>query len=80
MKTIKYKIFVAHIDGENILLDKEIYCKNQEIFDLNYSLAENEAVGDIIVEGEFEIEEPTQLDTLEAKLAYVEMMTGLLEV
>ena len=78
MKFIKYKICVAHIDGEDILLDKEINCKTQEIFDLNYPLAENEAVGDIVIEGEFEIEQPTQLDTVEAQITYTAMMTGTL--
>ena len=77
MKFIKYKFLVA--DG--ILLDKCIECKTKDAFDVNYPLAEKEAVGEIVVEGEFENEKPTQLDVIEAQVTYTAMMTDtLLEV
>ena len=47
---------------EQILQDAYIECKTQAIFDANYPIAEKEAVGEIIVEGEFDSEpvaEPT---------------------
>jgi hypothetical protein len=88
-KVIKYKFLSAEINHsteenpiiEQILSDAEIVCETQEIFDANYPMAESEAVGDIIVEGEFEQEQPTQLDVIEAQVAYTAMMTDtLLEV
>jgi hypothetical protein len=86
MKTIKYKFLVAEINRgteekpniEKILLDKAIECKNQAVYDANYPIAEKEAVGEIIVEGDFEAEKPTQLDAIEAQVAYTAMMTDTL--
>lgn len=88
-KVIKYKFLAAEINHgteenpniEKILLDKATTCKTKAVFDANYPIAEKEAVGEIIVEGEFETEEPTQLDAIEAQVAFTAMMTGtLLEV
>ena len=63
-KFIKYKFLSAEInhgteetpDIEQILLDVEIKCPTQASYDANYPIAEKEAVGEIIVEGEFEPE------------------------
>ena len=74
-KIIKYKF----LSGED-LLDVSIECKTQVDFDTNYPIAENEAVGEIIVEGEFDKSIPTEAEALDARLTYIEMMTGLLEV
>lgn len=89
MKFIKYKFLSAEINHgteenpniEQILLDKSICCRTQAEFDANYPIAEKEAIGEIIVEGKFETEKPTQLDAIEAQVTYTAMMTDtLLEV
>lgn len=91
MKIIKYKFLSAEInhgteenpDIEQTILSAKIECKTQAQFDANYSIAEKEAVGEIIVEGEFDevLNEPTQLDIIEAQVTYTAMMTDtLLEV
>lgn len=88
-KVIKYKFLSAEINHgteenpsvEKILSDAEIACETQEEYDANYPIAEKEAVGEIVVVGEFEQEQPTQLDIIEAQVAYTAMMTDtLLEV
>lgn len=90
MKVIKYKI-CNHInygtkenpDVKQIIIDALIECKTQADFDANYPIAEKEAVGEIIVEGEFDkIPEstPTQLDRVESQIAYLAMMTGYTEI
>jgi hypothetical protein len=87
-KIIKYKFLSCEINHgteknpniEQVFLDKEIHCDIQAIFDANYPIAEKEAVGEIIVEGEFDEPIPTDAEALDARLTYVEMMTGLLEV
>ena len=88
-KIIKYKFLSAEInhgteespDVEQILVDKTIECKTQVDYDANYPIAEKEAVGEITVEGEFEAEQPSQLDRIEAQTTYTAMMTDtLLEV
>lgn len=64
MKTIKYKVLQSTInhgteenpDIEQIILDVEIKCPTQASYDANYPIAEKEAVGEIIVEGEFDPE------------------------
>lgn len=53
-KIIKYKFKCNGNDDD--LNDKIIKCKTQAIFDANYPIAEKEAVGEIIVEGEFDPE------------------------
>ena len=89
MKTIQYKFLSCEINHgteenpnvEQVLLEKTMFCKNQAEFDESYPIAEKEAVGEIIVDGEFEVEQPPQLDIVEAQVAYTAMMTDtLLEV
>lgn len=53
-------------------------CPTQAIFDTNYSIAKEKAIGEIIIEGEFDVEEPTQLDIIEAQVTYTAMMTDTL--
>lgn len=75
-KIIKYEILC----GEKTLPVK-LECKTQADFDGNYPIAEKEAVGEIMIEGEFETEQPTHWDMLEAQVTYTAMMTDtLLEV
>ena len=85
-KIIKYQFLAGEInhgteenpDIEQILQDAEIVCPIQEVFDINYPIAEKEAVGEIEIEGEFDEEIPSQLDTIEAQVAYTAMMTETL--
>jgi hypothetical protein len=76
-KIISYKIQ----SGEE-QLPASIKCKTQADFDANYPIVEKEAVpGTISADGEFETEQPTQLDRIEAQTTYTAMMTDtLLEV
>lgn len=88
MKIIKYTVLQSSInhgtkenpDIEQIILDAEIHCSTQEQFDANYPIAAKKAVGEIIVEGEFDdvTLEPTQLDRIEAQVAYNSIMLGTL--
>ena len=81
MKFIKYKMLSYKTETEQIFMDVSIACKTQAEFDANYPIAEKEAIGEIIVDGEFEVEKPTQMDAIEAQVAYTAMMTDtLLEV
>lgn len=88
-KILSYKILSAKkqsdteesFNNDLCLLPKIIKCKTQADFDANYPLAEREAIGEITVEGEFEADEPTQMDRIEAQVTYTAMMTDtLLEV
>ena len=83
-KLIKYRILSANSsepDKELGFAEKSIECKTQADFDANYPIAEREAIGEITVDGEFEAEQPTQLDRIEAQVTYTAMMTDtLLEV
>ena len=67
-KVIKYNFLSCEInrgteekpDIEQVFLDKRAYCKTQSDFDINYPIAEKEAVPDSIdVSGEFEPEQDT---------------------
>lgn len=92
MKKLVYKIEgytdvynpdAEKVEQKEILATVTVECKTQADFDANYPIAEKEAVGEIIVEGEFEevLNEPTQLDIIEAQVTYTAMMTDtLLEV
>lgn len=89
MKIIRYQIMTEVNRGteespiiELIIQTAEIACPTQAAFDANYPIAEKEAVGEIIVEGEFdeEVIEPTQLDRVESQVAYLAMMTGYEEI
>lgn len=91
MKIIKYKLMTEvkntylDMDGKEteevtqIFSDVEIRC-TAENFDANYAIAEKETYGEITVEddGEEEVSEPTQLDIIEAQVAYTAMMTDTL--
>ena len=90
-KIIKYDFLSCEInhgteeepDIEQIICPAEIKCATEAEFEANLIVAQNEAYGDISVEGEFEEEstEPTQLDIIEAQVTYTAMMTDtLLEV
>ena len=90
-KIISYKFLTAEVNHgteeepkiEQILLNASIKCETQAQFDANYPIVEKEAIpGSIEITGEFdgESETPSDLDKLDARLTYVEMMTGLLEV
>ena len=83
MKLIKYKYLSGEINigteetpnMEQVFSDKEIYCPTEEIFHANYPIAEKEAVGEIVVEGEFDPEpEPVETtdDVLNALLGVYE--------
>lgn len=82
MKLIKYQFLSAEINHgtdeepniEQLLLDKEIECDTQADFDANYPIAEKEAVGEIIVDGEFDPEpvaEPTADEVLNVLLGVI---------
>lgn len=83
-KIIKYRILSANGSESGTELgffEKTIECKTQADYDANYPIAEREAIGEITVEGEFEAEQPTQMDRFEAQLTYTALMTDtLLEV
>lgn len=68
MKTIKYHFLSCEIhhgtEVEQVLLEKTMFCKNQREFDECYPTAKLEAVDEIIVEGEFEPEVPTDKDRI----------------
>lgn len=63
-KVIKYKFLSCEVnhgteenpDIEQIILDAELTCPTQAIYDANYPIAEREAYGEITVEGEFDPE------------------------
>lgn len=61
-KIIKYKFLSCEVnhgteetpDIEQIIFDVRIPCPTQADYDINYPIAEKEAMGEIIVEGEFD--------------------------
>lgn len=86
MKLIKYRMLQATVIDGIELPKSEEYMSSITIpwSEANEALAKAEAY-----KGEYEIfendipeptEQPTELDRLDARLAYVEMMAGLLEV
>jgi hypothetical protein len=78
MKIIKYKFLVGEVDAEPILSDVEMGWN-----ETNEEVAKREAYNgeyEIYDDGKEEITEPTETEALDARLTYVEMMTGLLEV
>ena len=88
MKTIKYKFLSCEInhgtkenpDIEQVFLEKTMFCKNQKEFDECYPAAQLEAVGEIIVDGEFEPEEPTDKDRIaELEEALDMLLSGVTE-
>ena len=64
-KVISYKFQPS--EG-NVLYNAEIVCKTQADFDANYPIAEKEAIGEILVDGEFDPEPETTDDVLNAML------------
>ena len=76
------KIITYKFQSGEEQLPASIKCKTKADFDVNYHIAEKEAVpGTISVDGEFETEQPTQQDRIEAQTTYTAMMTDtLLEV
>lgn len=68
-KIIKYK----YLSGE-ILIEAKIFCPTQASYGANYPIAERNAVGEIIVEGEFDPEPDTASadDVLNALLGVTE--------
>lgn len=56
MKKIIYQ-FNAGTEDNPVPIEKTIECNTQEQYDANYTIAEEEAVGEIIVEGEFKPEQ-----------------------
>lgn len=80
-KTIEYKFLSAEVNKgtadnpiiEQIIFNKEMTCKNQTDFDINYQIAEKEAIGEITVSGEFDPieEEATADDVLNALLGVI---------
>ncbi len=85
MKIIKYKYLSAEInhgteetpDIEQILLTKELHCPSQAVFDENYHIAEEEAVGEITVEDDG-TPEPAEELTPEQRIAELEEALALL--
>lgn len=92
MKIIKYKFLSCEInhgtednpDIEQVFLYPEIHCETQEMLDANLPIIEKEAYnGEYTIEDDGQpdpVDAPTELETLDARLTYVEMMTGLMEV
>ena len=72
MKTIRYQFLSCEVNHgteenpnmEQVLLEKTMFCKNEEEFKENYPIAQREAVGEITVEGDFEPEIPTDKDRI----------------
>ena len=80
MKIIKYKFLSAEIDNEQFFVEKSMGWN-----EINEEIAKQEAYsGEYTVEDDGQPEpvvEPTQLDIIEAQVAYTAMMTHtLLEV
>ena len=83
-KIIKYSFLSCEVNHgteekpsiEQIILDKSIICPTQIEFDANYPNAEKEAMGEIIVEGEFDdvTISPTTEERVEALEAAVTML------
>ena len=83
MKIISYKVLFSEINTgteeepniEKVYTNAEIECPTQAIFDANYPIAEKEAVGEIVVIGEFDPEpvpEATTDEVLNALLGVSE--------
>lgn len=78
-KIIKYKFLSCEVNHgteenpniEQIILDVKLICQTQEEFDNSYPVAEKEAVGEIIVEGEFDHETENE-STIENRVEVLE--------
>ena len=86
MKIIKYKFLsceINHGTDEEPNIEQIILDKSMPWNEVNEEIAKKEAYnGEYAIEddGAEENLEPTELDKLDARLTYVEMMSGLLEV
>jgi hypothetical protein len=92
MKILTYKVmgYTGVYNPENKEVDQieclatvVVECPTQAILEEKEKIAKREAYnGEYAIEddGAEEILEPTELDKLDARLTYVEMMSGLLEV
>lgn len=91
-KVIKYRFLSCEVnhgteadpDIEQIILNAEIECKTQAIYDTNYPIAEKEAIPDTIeVSGEFEPEpdpEPSEAEQIaELEEALEMLLNGVTE-
>ena len=86
MKIIKYKFLSAEVNHgteENPVMEQIFLEKSIPWNEANEEITKREAYnGEYTIEddGIEEVVKPTEIDTLDARLTYVEMMTGLLEV
>ena len=86
MKKIKYKFLSCQINEgteENPVMVDVLKDKILDYTEANLEVAKLEAVGDIVPfdDGQSEVYQPTQLDMIEAQVAYTALMTDtLLEV
>ena len=87
MKLIKYQFLSAEINHgteENPNMEQIFLDKIMSWNEANEEIAKKEAYnGEYIIEDDGQpdpIETPTELDKLDARLTYVEIMTGLMEV
>ncbi len=86
MKIIKYKFLSAEVNHgteENPVMEQIFLEKSIPWNEANEEITKREAYnGAYTIEddGIEEVVKPTEIDTLDARLTYVEMMTGLLEV
>lgn len=84
MKIIKYNLCTKVNRGtkENPQIEEILSPVTMPWSEANEEIAKREAYGEPIIEDDGKEEifpEPTQLDILEAKVAYLEIMTGLYE-
>ena len=87
MKRIKYKYMYAEINHgtkENPKIEQVFINKDIPYTEESLTYAQKEAYnGEYIIEDDGRLdssETPTELETLDARLTYVEMMMGLMEV
>lgn len=85
MERIKYfyNIPINHGNEEKPMWEDCLYEKDFPYSETAKEIAESEAYKgeyEIYDDGKEEVTEPTEAEALDARLTYVEMMTGLLEV
>lgn len=85
MKRIKYfyNIPINRGSEENPVLEDCLYQKDFPYSETAEEIAKTESYNgeyEIYDDGKEEVTEPTEAEALDARLTYVEMMTGLLEV
>jgi hypothetical protein len=81
MKNIKY-LFPMGEDEHQVLVEKVLGSETEEAFEASLEVAKKEAYnGEYIIEDDGQpdpMAEPTQLDRIEAQIAYTAMMTDTL--